>query len=497
ELRGRIGESLKSVRAAPPLEQVTTASLGALKSYAAGLQANDIRGDYLTAIQDFRDAIAQDSTFAMAYVQLAYSMLSLSRPGFEREMNAALSTGFRLRDRLPERERYDVEGAYYLIVAPDRRKAVAALRRAVALDSTNIDAENTLAFTLDDIRDYAGADRMYHLALANDPSNGTILANLELHYTQMGRHASFDSVMALFASRHVPFPTARLRFWELWNRRDFDAAERIMRAEPDTALDAQDALADLAELHGRLHEFSQRFTRANAARARLTADTVSPYLTAYRDAVVDADVRGDAPRALAALDSAVHTMPVAAVPPSRVSTMYWLVAGYARAGAPAKARDVMTHYMAGMDTLALRRNAVGIVRLRGLIALAEGKTDSAVADFHRGDYEVDGLPTRNCVPCTPLYLGLSFDRAGRADSARAYLTQYVEMFDGGRWMLDRVYLAPTLFRLGEMYEGVADTARATEYYGRFVALWAHADRELQPRVAEARARIAQLDRAKQ
>ncbi|HEX5437502.1 MAG TPA: serine/threonine-protein kinase, partial [Gemmatimonadaceae bacterium] len=46
ELRGRIGESLKSVRAAPPLEQVTTASLGALKSYAAGLQANDIRGDY-------------------------------------------------------------------------------------------------------------------------------------------------------------------------------------------------------------------------------------------------------------------------------------------------------------------------------------------------------------------------------------------------------------------------------------------------------------------
>src|SRR4029079_9329627 len=72
-LRGKIGESLTAVRAAPRLDQVTTGSLGALRSYAAGLRANDIQGDYPTAVQYFRDAIRQDSTFAMAYVQLAYS----------------------------------------------------------------------------------------------------------------------------------------------------------------------------------------------------------------------------------------------------------------------------------------------------------------------------------------------------------------------------------------------------------------------------------------
>ena len=76
-LRGKIGESLKSVRDAPRLEQVTTASLGALRSYTAGLRANDIQGDYPAAIQDFQDAIRQDSTFAMAYVQLAYSLQTL------------------------------------------------------------------------------------------------------------------------------------------------------------------------------------------------------------------------------------------------------------------------------------------------------------------------------------------------------------------------------------------------------------------------------------
>jgi tetratricopeptide (TPR) repeat protein/TolB-like protein len=495
ELRGRIGESLKSVRATPPLEQVTTASLGALKSYAAGLQANDMRGDYNAAIQDFRDAIAQDSTFAMAYVQLAYSLRTLFRPSLEHEIVAALTTGFRMRDRLPERERYNVEGAYYYVVAHDRRKVITALRHAIALDSTSDDPENTLAVTLDNTRDYAAADSMYHLAISNDPSNGTMLANLASHYTEMGRHASFDSVMALMASRHVPFPTGRTRFWEMWNRRDYDGAERIVRAEPDTDFEAQGVLADIAEVHGRLREFSQRYTQSNVAGARLTGDT-SGYLAAYREAIADADIRGDAPRAVATLDAAVRHTPVATFPASKSADLFWLVAGYARAGAPAKARDVMTRYLAPMDTLALRRNAVDIVRLRGLIALAEGKTDSATADFHLGDNEVDGLPTGRCRLCTPLYLGLSFDRAGRPDSARAYLTRYVNQFDVGRLDLDATYLAPVLFRLGELYEAAADTAHATEYYGRFVDLWAQADPELQPRVSEARARIAQLERGK-
>lgn len=48
----------------------------------------------------------------------------------------------------------------------------------------------------------------------------------------------------------------------------------------------------------------------------------------------------------------------------------------------------------------------------------------------------------------------------------------------------------------QLYEGTPDTHRATEYYGRFVDLWAHADPELQPRVAEARTRMEQLNRSK-
>ncbi|HEU6451338.1 MAG TPA: protein kinase [Gemmatimonadaceae bacterium] len=500
-LREKIGESLKSVREAPRLDQVTTASLGALRSYAAGLHANDIQGDYPTAIQYFHDAIRQDSTFVMAYVQLAYSLMTVGGPGMQAEADSALTTAFRLRDRLPERERYNVEGAYYMTVAPDRRKAIAALRRAVELDSTNYDAANTLGVVLSDTRDYADAEHAYRLSLTGAPGNGTILTNLAGMYAEMGRHEAFDSVIAALTSSGVPFPTAPIRFDELWNRRDYDAAERLARTQADTAqpgaaLNAQSALVGIAVLRGRLHEGERRFAQTNEAKARVRGDTASPYDVAYFHATLDGELRDDAPRGLATLDAALRKTPVMSIPLARDRSL-WLALAYSRLGAPAKAREVMSEHEARLDVSRRRQEAVFFARLHGTIALAEGKADSAVAWFRRGDAEADGLPTRNCTVCTPLFIGLAFDRGGQPDSARAYLTQYAEMTGTGRPLIDRFYLAPALFRLGELYEHAGDTKRAAEYYGRFVELWKNADPELQPRVTEARGRIDHLTRAKQ
>ena len=79
-LRGRIGESLKEVRDAPRLDQVTTGSIGALKSYAAGSAPTISRATTPAAVALFQEAIRQDSTFAMAHVQLAYSLQTLGGP---------------------------------------------------------------------------------------------------------------------------------------------------------------------------------------------------------------------------------------------------------------------------------------------------------------------------------------------------------------------------------------------------------------------------------
>ncbi|HET7602730.1 MAG TPA: serine/threonine-protein kinase [Gemmatimonadales bacterium] len=499
-LRGKMGESLKAVRAAPTLDRATTGSLDALRYYAAGLRANDVVGDYEGAIRDFHEAIRLDSTFAMAHVQLAYSLMTLGGPARFAEARSALSTAFRLRDRLPERERYNVEGAYYTSVVPDRRQAIPAFRRAIELDSSNSDAANSLAILLANVRDYAGAEKMFRLSLANAPGNGTILMNLGNLYSTTGQHAGFDSVMAELSATGVPFPTMGPRTLELWGRRDYDGAERIWREQADTApprraTNAQGGLVGVDLLRGRLRDAERLFAQMTATRARVLGDTIDPVFAAWGQSAIDGEIRGNVPRGVATLDAAARVAAGRDVPIATDQSL-WLAYGYARLGEPAKAREVLRRYEARLDPETRQLQTVLLRRTRGVIALAEGRTDSALAAFRESDNEADGLPTQSCTVCVPLFLGFTFDAARQPDSARKYLTQYVEMPGTGRTFVDRYYLAPSLYRLGELNEASGDAPRAIEYYGRFVELWQHADPELQPRVAEARSRMEKLTRAK-
>ncbi|HEY3934979.1 MAG TPA: protein kinase [Gemmatimonadales bacterium] len=500
-LRRKIGESLKAVRDAPTLQQVTTASLGALRSYTTGLRDNDVVGDYPTAIQDFRDAIRQDSSFAMAYVQLAYSLQSLGGSANNAEANAALTAGFRLRGRLPEHERYNVEGAYYEFAAPDRTKAIPALRRAVQLDSSDYDAANTLAVVLDEARDRVSAEQMYRLAIASDSADGTLLNNLAALFTETGNHRGVDSILSILKTRAPSFPTGPTRFSEFWTRRQYDSVRRVAQtaidsATPVRAAQAASGLATVETLQGKLHDAQRLGVTANEARARLRGDTVSPYAVAYAQSAADGILRRDPALGVADLDAALRAHPAGSAPLESDQSLL-LAKGYAQLGAAAKARDVMNRYEIRLDSTWRRVDAVPLARDRGLIALAEGKFDSAAAYFRLGDNEADGLPTGQCEVCTPYLLGMTFDRGGRADSARKYLTQYVEMDGVGHITADPYYLAPTLFRLGELYEEAHDPKHAIEYYGRFVDLWKNADPDLQPRVTDAKARLAQLNRANQ
>ena len=58
--------------------------------------------------------------------------------------------------------------------------------------------------------------------------------------------------------------------------------------------------------------------------------------------------------------------------------------------------------------------------------------------------------------------------------------------------VDPIFRAGIHRRLAELYEAKGDTAKAVEQYRAFIDLWKNADPELQPRVAEARRRLAQL-----
>lgn len=78
-------------------------------------------------------------------------------------------------------------------------------------------------------------------------------------------------------------------------------------------------------------------------------------------------------------------------------------------------------------------------------------------------------------------------RLGRDEEA---LRWFGNAFDGAP--SEVVYLAPSHFRLAELYERLGDRAQAVQHYSRFVQLWKGCDPELRPAVERARTRLEAL-----
>ena len=102
QLRSKVGESLKNIRESNALERVTTNSLGALSKYAEGRAVFDRTSDYSRAIPLLEQAVAIDSTFAMAWRRLSSNLMAVGQT--ERGAQAA-AKAYQYRGRLSETER--------------------------------------------------------------------------------------------------------------------------------------------------------------------------------------------------------------------------------------------------------------------------------------------------------------------------------------------------------------------------------------------------------
>ena len=101
----------------------------------------------------------------------------------------------------------------------------------------------------------------------------------------------------------------------------------------------------------------------------------------------------------------------------------------------------------------------------------------------------------DCESCMIPELARAYDLSGRVDEAIAMLERYVNNTYGFRFVnTDPYYLGPSLERLGQLYEQKGNGAKAALYDKRFIDLWKNAEAELQPRVAEARRRLAKVSR---
>ena len=121
EIRSKLGESLSTIeKFNVPIEAATTSSLAALKAYSMGVQTNYGRGD-AESISFFRQAVALDSNFAVAYTKLGVVYNNLGQVGLAIEN---IKKAYELRDRTSEREKLYITAHYYGEVTGQLDKAL-------------------------------------------------------------------------------------------------------------------------------------------------------------------------------------------------------------------------------------------------------------------------------------------------------------------------------------------------------------------------------------
>ncbi|HEU5049964.1 MAG TPA: protein kinase [Gemmatimonadales bacterium] len=489
-VREKAGESLRSIRASSELERVTTPSLPALRKYVEGSLLADEQGQTDRGIALLREAVQLDTAFAMAWRKLG---VLLSNDELRRtEALGAISTAFRHRDRLTEMERFLTEGYYYTNGPdPDYDRALAAYTEAIRLDTLNTSALNNSAVIYGRRFENERARELYARVTRLPRTFGGAFTNLLQEQIRVGRPvAEMESTAAAFRAR---FPGSE-QLWladlmVAWGGRDLRATDSIAQAVASRATNARTAIlaanwsAAMLRMQGRWREGQAWGARAGDARRRAEEGPAAAQMqvvdSAYSVALFD-----DPAKARPIVARALARYPMDSIRPAERD---WWGLSYAAVAAedPALARAALAGFvrdLAGEEPDSIGAHAAFAAR----VALAEHRWDDAI----RLSTEANA---RFAMPPRELSLNAAraHDAAGRPDSAIAAYERFLGEPAPAPWQ-DAWDRAPTHLRLGELYEAKGDLRKATDQYAEFTRLWQNADQNLQPKVREARERMARL-----
>ena len=481
-LREAFGESLRTIRRSPTLEEVTTKSMEALRLYSQGLRASN-QGDDPRAVQLLEESVRTDSGFAMAHRKLAI-ILSNRAEQRARSVEAARKA-YEHRNRLTERERLIVTAAYYSVVEADRDQAISAYSTLIESYPNDYLGLNNLGSLYSQLRNYPRAAQYYQRALAVDSTTRLHYSNLAGALAQQKLFDSADAVLDRFGERFQGNPEVIVaRIIGSAYRKDYDAARRmgdsLVRAQRGRMVIeavAFEWLASLSAMRGQLRQARTQWARSLSLTGERNLG--GTYLVrAARRAMTEFLLTGDVASGRRVLDEALTRYPLQELAP--LDRPYPLLA---MTQAAVGRVDVAKRLLAEYEKLPNADHSQDQERTthgaRAMIAIAEDRLTDATQALWLFD---DG---NSCSTCAASWLARVYDRAGNPDSARLLYEHFAETPSSAVWF-DAGHLAHSYERLGEYYEQRGDRAKAADYFSRFIKLWENADPDLQPRVQRVR-----------
>jgi eukaryotic-like serine/threonine-protein kinase len=184
QLRRNLGESLASIgKYDAPIQDATTASLDALKSYSVGMATRRREGD-AASMPFFRKAIEQDPNFALAHARLStvYGNLGEGVPSRDE-----ITKAYALRDRVSEPERLYIAARYASTVEGSVQKTIETYQVWAQTYPNDFVPHANVALAYEQRGDHDKAVDEYHTAIRLAPDEPLPYSNLAGIYRNLGK----------------------------------------------------------------------------------------------------------------------------------------------------------------------------------------------------------------------------------------------------------------------------------------------------------------------
>ncbi len=428
-----------------PLAEITSEVPAAIPPFCRGVIAASLDNDWEAARRLLGEAVAADSTFALAQNQY-YGALSQGRQ--REEALGAARAAMAYLYRLPERVQLQIKAIQYLDVEQDADKALAVAEMWTQLYPHDADAYQQKALFLYIRNDLAGAVAAYEQSLRIDPSQAEVLRRVAALHRQLGRFDEAEACLRRYAERYPSDVRACTSLADLYedSGRLAEARQMLEKAllmEPNGVQPRID-LARLDRKEGRFAEARRRLegVRAEAAAASQRKEALEELMDLCEDEGRPGDAVALMDDWLAAARE-VHN-------PVEVSILRSLFAQrLARAGRPAEALAAIGRIEA--ETAAPLEGLVGLGRVVPLLDL--GRVAEAETALVRAEEVVERLSLGLWRPRLELARGLIADAGDDAERAVAAYRAGLEASPG--FGVLRLRLARSLRTLGETGEAIA------------------------------------------
>jgi serine/threonine protein kinase/predicted Zn-dependent protease len=484
QIRNKLGESLSTVQKFDtPLEQATTSSLEALKSFSTGVKIQSSAGVAETA-PFYKHAIELDPNFALAYARLGIAYTSIGEPSLAADYSRK---AYELRERTSEPERYFISAIFHKEVTGNLEKAEQSCKLYMqAYPRAEMPHVYLAGAIYPALGKYEKAAEEAREAIRLKPDTPIAYVFLIYAYVSLDRlddaKAAYNQALErkLFSSFYL---SALYQIAFLQN----DVAGMVQQVaksagKPGIEDELLGLQSDTAAFSGRLkdaHEFSRRATES--AEHAQEKETAASYvvLSALREALFGnaAEARREATLAMARSTGR--------------DVQYAAALAFAYARDDGKARALVNDLDKRFPEDALVQFNF-LPTLRAKLALNKGNASEAIESLRpAAPYEL-GLTTASSYGWNALYpayvRGEAYLAAQQSNEAA---TEFQKFLDHRGTVLYEPIAALVHLQLARAYAMQGDKPKAKLAYQDFLTLWKNADPGI-PFLLAAKSEFAEL-----